>query len=116
MKINARRLLAALCLGIILLTAVLARAVYIKAEYFTAASASQTNTAVTFGFNGYPLLINDGPNTVYVSLVGTVATTSDFQLKSGESLAPIDPTTGVGLICATAETATVRVYALERGL
>jgi hypothetical protein len=106
----------ALCLGIILATALLAQAVFIKAEYFEIVSAEDTNSAVSFGFNGYVVIVNDGPNHVYVSLVGTTATTNDFQLKSGESLAPNDPTTGLGLICATAETATVRVLALERGI
>lgn len=111
-----RRALAMGLLTIIVLTAMAARAVFIKQEYFAAVSATDVNTAVSFGFNGYVLLINDGADSVYVSLVGTTATTADFELKSGESLAPSDPTTGVGLLCATSDTATVRVFATERGI
>jgi hypothetical protein len=105
-----------LCLSLILATAILAQAVFIKSEFYEAISATDANSAVPFGFTGYVLLVNDGPNAVHVSLVGTTATTSDFLLKSGESLAPQDPTSGIGLICASAETATVRVLALQRGL
>jgi hypothetical protein len=101
---------------VILFSAALSWAVFIKAEFFEIVSADDTNSAVSFGFNGYVVIVNDGPNHVYVSLVGTTAATTDFQLKSGESLAPNDPTTGIGLICATAESATVRVLALERGI
>jgi hypothetical protein len=116
-RLTPPRALALLGLTVLLLLlGSTAWAVFIKTEFYTAASASQANTAVTFGFQGYVLLINDGPNSVHVSLVGTVATVSDFTLKMGESLSPQDPTTGIGLICATAETATVRVLALERGI
>jgi hypothetical protein len=116
MRQNTRRhALAALVLAAILVTAALSWGVFIKAEYYELVSASDENTAVSFGFTGQVVVTNDGPNDVYVSLVGTTATTSDFQLKMGETLAPEDPTSGIGLICATAESATVRVLALQRG-
>lgn len=87
-------------------------------EQIQTVSATQTNTAVTFTVPpGILVLVNDGPNTVYVTLASTTATTSKFALKIGESLSLTFASdlqaapTGAGFICTTGQTASVRVGA-----
>ncbi len=91
--------------------------------FFASVSASQTNTATNITMantdnKAYAVtLINDGPSTVYFDLTGVAATTSSPSLKTGESLTFTSargqyPITRVDLICAAAQTATVRVYAV----
>ncbi|MCD6094174.1 MAG: hypothetical protein J7J51_05255 [Candidatus Omnitrophica bacterium] len=54
------------------------------------------------------LIINDGPNSVYIAF-NRAATTSDFELKSGEYLEIPILAEKIGLICNATETATVRI-------
>lgn len=81
-------------------------------QYDTPVSASSTNTHVAFGFQAKGVTLqNDGPNSVRVSL-NTPATTSDFEVKSGENLTlSAKGVTALDFICAAAETATVRLLA-----
>ena len=87
-------------------------------EQIQTVSASQTNTAVTFTVAPAILvLVNDGPNTVYITLASTVATAAKFPLKIGESLSLTFASdlqaapTGAGFICTTGQTASVRLGA-----
>lgn len=83
-------------------------------EYVATVSATAVNTAVSFGFKATTILVvNDGSNTVFVTLASSTATTSKFPVKSSEtfSIQLNSPAQGMGLICATSETATVRVGA-----
>jgi len=77
-------------------------------------SATQTEQKIDIDAR-HLLLINDGANTVYISITQTgetakTATTSDFPLKKGEAwLLDSDRTIDqISLICAAAETASVR--------
>ena len=94
--------------------------------YSTTVSATQTNSAVAFGFTAKQVLvINDGSNEVFIDLTDTtaVADTTDstnVEIKAGSAIsfawdARTDPTldgwTGMGVICSSGETATVRVTA-----
>ena len=85
-------------------------------QYSSTTAATAANSNVAFGA-AYPyvLIINDGPNTVYFDLSGDgVATTANAPLKIGESFsAPRGGYIAVGLICAAAETASVRVVAIK---
>jgi len=54
------------------------------------------------------LIINDGPNSAYIAF-NRAATTSDFELKSGEWIELPLLVSGLGAICASGETATLRV-------
>jgi hypothetical protein len=83
-------------------------------EYAATVAASAVNAAVEFGFLATDMLaVNDGPNTVHLTLDSDVSTTSKFPLKSGETFAMglRTPRRHIGLICAAAETASVRVGA-----
>jgi hypothetical protein len=84
-------------------------------EYVTSVSATATNTQVLFGFNASTIVVaNDGANTVYLTLASGTSTTSKFPIKNGESFnirLDSSPAKGLGLICASTETATVRVGA-----
>ena len=87
--------------------------------YYTSnVSATATNSVVSFGKTCYSVRIkNDGANTVYYEYPGSVATTSSVKLLSGESEVISIPEGHaglwqLGLICAAAETATVRVHAM----
>ena len=89
-------------------------------QYDTVLSASQTNTNVSFGFTATKvILINAGPNSVRLNFQSRTATTSNFELKIGETLSlSVDKDqetgwTGFGAICASGETASVRVMAQE---
>ena len=93
-------------------------------SYYTEVSATQTNTATSFatplpqGARGVNVW-NDGPNNVWVNPNTTTAvataggasvkiapgTVYQFLVDGGEAI------TGLGIICATGETATVRVHA-----
>lgn len=91
-------------------------------------SASQSNSVVTFtdnhsggdasAFNATKIVIvNDGPDPIFVDYVDTTASTADWQVKIGESLILSPPALtsqgvpGIGIICASGKTATVRVNA-----
>lgn len=92
-------------------------------------SATQTNTAVTFtddtGSNAFSaasvwLKNDDATNEAYICFSGTVAAASagcGFELKAGESITVNFPSdegqTGIGVICASGETATVRYLAIR---
>jgi hypothetical protein len=87
-------------------------------EQITTISATQTNSALTFAVPpGILIIINDGPDAAYVTVASTTATAAKFLLRKGESLAfPfISETqaapTGMGVICATGQTASIRVGA-----
>jgi hypothetical protein len=87
-------------------------------EQIQTVSATQTNSAVTFTTPpGILVLVNDGPNTVYITLASTTATTIKFALKNGESLSLTFASslqaapTGAGFICTAGQTASVRVGA-----
>lgn len=83
-------------------------------KYFNEASVTQTNTALSFGFNAREVcLINnsDSANEAYFDLTDTTATTSEAYLLPGETYCPDGVFSGVGLIAATGETASVRVLA-----
>ena len=88
-------------------------------QYNTSISASQTNTAVTFGFNATSLVLkNDGTNSVFLDFSDTVAATTNFELKNGETLAlsverSENGWPGFGAICSAGQTATVRVLAVR---
>jgi len=79
-------------------------------------TAGTGNTPVTLAFPTTGLLIvNDGTtNSVFVTVASSVATTSDHEVKPGESLALnlAVRTTSIGLVTSAGTTA-VRVYALE---
>lgn len=113
-----KRSLVRLLVAALLLSPALALA---GSQYNTPVSATSTATLVTFGFPAtYILLKNDGSNEVYVDLVGGTATTSSFEIKSGEAFS-IPPNWSndepgratISIVCAAAETATVRVLALR---
>jgi predicted S18 family serine protease len=98
-------------------------------------SATQANTAVTFtdqdgvAFSAFVVTVtNDGGDTVYVNLSSTTATAGtnkEVKIPSGESFtfnrmdrdSPNSSVwvgfSGIGVICAAGETATVRVVALR---
>jgi hypothetical protein len=84
-----------------------------QGEYVASVSATQTNSAVDFGFPaGRIIVANDGADDVYVTFVSTTSTTSKFPIHSGEAFTLNGmQTSGIGLICASGKTATVRVGA-----
>jgi len=110
--------------------ALMGGAVYATGLYYSEViSASQANTAKSFSDNRSGgsaaafdattvMFSNAGPNTVYIDLRDTTATTADRVLKAGERFTEEwDPRTGgdgwsgYGAICAAGETATVTVWA-----
>ena len=108
------------CLVVALLLLIVTAGAYAQfqgpRQFSQTVSATQTNTAISFGFlASWALVINDGPSTVYVNFGGTTATTSDFALLSGEFVGPnlANKSEGLGLITAAATTASVRVLALQ---
>lgn len=81
-------------------------------------AASDLNTPLAFALApAILILINDGPNTVYLTLASTAATLNGFPIHKDEThrwtfdsdlqAAPTD----MGLVCAAGETASVRVGA-----
>jgi hypothetical protein len=83
-------------------------------EYVTSVAATQANTAVSFGFNAVDVLVvNDGANEIFITFASSTATTSKFQLNTTESFTMhfTSPVQGMGIICSSGETATVRVGA-----
>lgn len=85
-------------------------------EFAATVSATATSSSTPFGFVARDVLvINDGSNEIFVSFASTTATTSKLKVNSGESIgvtfAPDSGSSGVAIICSTAETATVRVGA-----
>jgi len=55
------------------------------------------------------LVINDGPNSVYVA-VNSTASTNDFELKNGEFISIPVLVDSLHLICNSGETANVRIF------
>lgn len=93
-------------------------------QYAQTVSVTATNTAITFGFDAFDVLIvNDGSNEVFVQFGATTATSgtssstavnaNGMQVLSGESIALhfTSPVQGVGIVCSSAETASVRLGA-----
>jgi len=83
---------------------------FVVEQFQATVSATEVNSTVNLDGRREVLLINDGPGTVYVNLINGTATTADFPLKVGEFLSPahrVGPQ--LGLVCATSQTATVRV-------
>jgi hypothetical protein len=77
---------------------------------FAAISCSDSNTETKLS-GSHMILVNDGADEVYITLQNRVATTSDFELQSGEAIA-IDSDAEfeeINCICDTAETASVRL-------
>ena len=80
-------------------------------------SATDSEAKTDIGNSNHVLLVNDGANEVFIELrernsVTIAATTSSFELKSGESLV-VDSNRGfdqVSTICSSAETATIRFF------
>ena len=90
--------------------------------YYVVVSATDVNSVVTVDIDASDekaftlLLINDGANEVFVDFNNSIATSADFQLKSGEFI-NVSTEGGYdirvfGIICSAGETATVRVLAL----
>ena len=85
---------------------------------YTEVSAIETAQSVTIAARSV-LIVNDGSNEIYFRLfrVGDTtgdATTASAQLKSGESInfaSDSNSYSSLSIICASGETATVRVYA-----
>jgi len=88
-------------------------------QYDTPVSASDVNTAISFGFTATKVVLkNDGPNSVFVDFSDSVAATSDFEIKIGETLAISKDGseagfTQFGAICSAGQTAVVRTLAIE---
>ncbi len=88
-----------------------------RGEYINAVSVTATNTEVDFGFPARLLTItNMGTSRAYFTLISLTAAVTDPYLEAGEfqtfSVAnPDNISTGLGLICDSSETATVRVMA-----
>ena len=81
--------------------------------YATKTSVTDTGTVIDLGKEySVHLIINDGPNSVYVAW-NRAATTNDFELKPGEYLEVALLANKIGLICNSGESATVRI--LSRG-
>lgn len=84
--------------------------------YYQKVSASQTNSAITFGFPaGQVSLVSDGASdNCFYEFTSSTATTSSPQIKSTEFFNwffPGDGVSSMGIICSSGQTATVRVYA-----
>jgi hypothetical protein len=83
---------------------------------YSAVSVTQTSATTTVG-GTWLLLVNDGANEVYFRVfrhgdTANAATTSDAELKADESI-KFNVEVGfsaVALVCASGETATVRVF------
>ena len=85
-------------------------------EFYDVVSATDENTTVTFGFlAAMVVVVNDGPNTAHFTVSATTATTDHFALPPGASvsLTLANRTQGGAIICATGETASVRVWAVQ---
>lgn len=104
-----------------------ASAAMVCANYlcYESVSSTQTNSVVTIptamgASITAPVAImlkNDGANETYWS-INSVATSASSELKSGESFIVdghvAEAVRTLGVICATGETATVRVWAIQR--
>jgi hypothetical protein len=88
-------------------------------QYAASVAITSSNTSVTFGFTASQvLLINDGPNKVYVDFADTEADLSGFEVRPGESISVSATSStpgrsGIGVVCAVGENSTVRVLALQ---
>lgn len=102
-----------LLIGLLLILAVSVSAGELR---YTAVSATATSQTLNLNVTTI-LMVNDGANEIYFRVFdqGTepsAATTSNAELKSGESV-EINRTAGIGsvsIVCAAAETATVRLF------
>jgi hypothetical protein len=92
--------------------------------YSATVSVTATSAPISFGFPSTSGFVhNDGANEVWVCVTGKTATAgsnNEIQLKPYESLTwgaeepdGWEGLSGVGVICSSAETATVRVVALR---
>ena len=80
---------------------------------YNSISASDSETTVDLGEKYTThLIINDGPNSVYVNFDAT-ATTSSIEIKAGEVLRIDYEFKVLHVICASGETASVRWIALK---
>jgi len=86
-------------------------------QFFQSVSVTSTNSTVTIGFPArMVILINDGNNEVYFTLISDTATTSNGTILAGEMMTfstsnPDSVTEELGAICTGAETSTLRVLA-----
>lgn len=87
-------------------------------QFFSEVSATDSNSQVDFGLAASRLeAINDGVNSIFITLESNTATTSDLKLYAGERFSwdtqgdPLRKIGRIGIICASGETATVRVGA-----
>lgn len=112
-------------LGTILILAVLACPAFAAQPMFTAevsVDSTNTNTPITGmpgpgGNRAYTVVVvNDGPDEIFMNFTDGVATATGAPLGVGESLTVTAPQgtwyiTNVGLICAAAESAMARIFA-----
>jgi hypothetical protein len=102
---------------LILLAVLVALAGSSSAELgYTTVSANSTAQTVTVASTNL-VVVNDGTNEIYVRVFWegetvAAATTSSAQIKSGETFAFTKDFNliGISIVCAAAETATVRLY------
>jgi hypothetical protein len=97
------------------LVGVTAHAATIANQQAATTSVGTSASTLTFTKPVLLLLVNDGPDPVYVRLDSGVATAAPpaFALQLGESLAPPQTLSRVSLICATGKSASVRSLAYE---
>jgi hypothetical protein len=110
----APRLMITLAL-LLALVGVTAHAATIANQQAATTAVGTTASTLTFAKAVLVMLVNDGPDPVYVRLDGTAATAAApaFALQLGESLAPPQTVSRVSLICATGKSASVRSLAYE---
>jgi hypothetical protein len=81
-----------------------------------AEAIGETNSPYPIPCFAYVLIVNDGAQSVYVSFDGTPAVADpdvSLRIEAGESYATAEPLNRVDLICAAAETTSVRLHALR---
>jgi hypothetical protein len=100
---------------VLLLVGLSAHAASIANQQAATTSVSTTASVLTFAKPVLLMLVNDGPDPVYVRLDAGTATAASpaFALKLGEALAPPQTLSRVSLICATGTSASVRSLAYE---
>jgi len=86
---------------------------FINESFAEAISVSGVVETALFGFLGYGLVINDGPDAVHLDVTAGEVTTDSFALASGESLALAHQTSGCSFLCASGDAAAVRVLAYQ---
>ncbi len=84
-------------------------------EFYAEVTVDENGTPVEFGFiSGSVLFINIGPNDAFIAFGKDTATTDNFKLKPNENIPIAVRCSGVAMITATGETATVRVFAMHQ--